>query len=140
MRKAAKESAESGLTDHPKVLRIAADESSKFGSVDYTGRFEKAVGRKQLPGHDLHLGFPQQFDDQFRSLGIDIHDPKHMFELPQNLHTRKPDGVHTGPKSEQWNQRWEAFLQTKPTKEQVFEFRDKLAREFGISGYRGGAQ
>ena len=109
-------------------------------SDDYVGRFKDKMGRKPLDNHDLHHGYPQAQETYFKKRGIDIHDPENMYEIPKDLHTRKPDGVHTGPYDESWNGRWETFVQENPnaTKKQIIAFRDHLASEFGISEYRSG--
>jgi hypothetical protein len=123
------------------AMRKASKEVIEFGSKDYRERFTKAMGRSVRPDHNLHHGFPQEFEKAFRKVGIDIHDPKDMFELPINLHNRTPHGVHTWPKLEQWNGRWREFLEKgkDPSKKEMFAFRDILAKEFGISDYLGGA-
>jgi hypothetical protein len=122
------------------AMRKASNEAIELGSKDYRERWAKKMGRSARPDHELHHGFPRELEDEFRKLGIDIHDPENIYELPKNLHTRKPDGVHTGPKLEQWNGRWRTFLEEeKRSKEEIFAFRDMLAKEFGISDYLGSA-
>jgi len=118
------------------AMRESAEQAAKFGSKDYRRRWVKEMGREVLPGHELHHGFPQEFEDIFRAKDIDIHSPSNMYELPVELHTRKPYGVHTGPKSEQWNERWRAFLlREKPSRPEMYEFRDRLSDTWEISEY-----
>jgi hypothetical protein len=109
---------------------------------DWVKRFTEEVGRPPLKGHDLHHGYPRQFVEWFEAKGIDIHAPKNMFELPRDLHTRKPDGIHTGTFEESWNGRWKKFKDSfgNASRNAIIAQRDKLAREFGITRYLGGAK
>ena len=90
-----------------------------------------------MPGHELHHGFPQEFEETFQGLGIDIHAPSNLYELPAGMHTRMPKGVLSGPKSMQWNGRWREFLAKRPNlnKEEAFAFREQLVEMWCIAEY-----
>jgi hypothetical protein len=106
---------------------------------DYVWRFKKTMGRD--PGGHLHHGFPKQggLIEWFGGVGIDVHAPGNLFELPADFHTLLPDGVHTkGPTGKTWNQYWLEFKGANPTAtyEEMYAYLDYLADLFGISDYR----
>jgi hypothetical protein len=120
-----------------------------IGSRNYKGRFEKDLGRKPYPGHELHHGYPQKYEDKFKAQEVDIHAPENIYELPEPLHrTVKVDGekyrtgVHSAPAVTSWNGKWDSFFVAKPnaTKEEMVKFRDKLGSEFAIDPYLGGVK
>jgi hypothetical protein len=113
--------------------------------TNYRGRWENFFDRRpymdEHGSYNIHHGFPRDFREFFYERGIDIDNPQNMFELPESLHTRLPDGVHTGPYPESWNGRWQEWIRTHPnaTREEIFEHLDQLAREFNIQDYLGEA-
>ena len=117
------------------VMRESAEQAARSGSKSYVRRWEQAMGRKVLPEHELHHGFPQQFETEFRAAGIDINSPFHLYELPVELHRFTPNGVHTGLVAKQWNGKWKERLRGNPTKEDMYKILDELAEEWGISRY-----
>jgi RHS repeat-associated protein len=123
-----------------KTTKIAPKKTPTPGSNNYQKRFRDSHGRDPLLNHDLHHGYPQQFEDFFGNAGIDINSPDNIFELPRDLHTRKPDGIHTGPRQESWNGQWQTFIEQNPhaSPGEIIRFRDHLADEFGIADYLGG--
>lgn len=110
--------------------------------TDYVTRFTEELGRPPLPDHDLHHGYPQKFRDWFESKGIDIDAPENMFELPRDLHTRRPLGVHTGRYMDSWNGRWDNFIENFPNASRtlITKFRDSLAEVYKIERYLGGVR
>lgn len=109
----------------------------------YRARFEKQVGRPVLKNHELHHGYPQDFEPYFRARGIDIDAPENLFELPRGIHRLvTDDGIHTGPYNESWNGRWEAYIGgpgKNASYSEIIAFRNQLGQEFNIMGYLGGA-
>jgi RHS repeat-associated protein len=109
---------------------------ARASANDYRRRFEQSMGRRQLPDHDLHHGFPkaEEFSKFFKRLGIDVHDPKNLYEIPRPIHQQTYKGLTF---DESWNGLWRAWIAEHPkaTLEQVIEFRNLLANDFGIEQY-----
>ena len=114
---------------------------------NYRSRWENFFDRKPFRDehgtYNIHHGFPKDDNliDFFLERGIDVHNPQNMFELPESLHTRLPDGIHTGEYAQSWNGRWQEWISQNPaaTRQDIFNFRDLLAREFGIEDFLGQA-
>lgn len=93
--------------------------------------------------YQIHHGFPKAptkgFREFFYERGIDIDHPDYMFELPRDLHSVVHGAGKTYPES--WNGRWEQWIIDNPnaTRDEIFQFRDELADEFGITEYLGKA-
>ncbi|TCP52650.1 intein/RHS repeat-associated protein [Tumebacillus sp. BK434] len=120
-----------------------------FGSKDYQARFQAELGRSQYPGHELHHGYPQQFEADFRNANIDIHAPKNIYELPEPLHRtvtvngeKYRTGVHSAPLETSWNGQWREFFRANPnaSAESMEKFREKLGNDFAINNYLGGVK
>lgn len=114
--------------------------------TNYRERWEAFFNRRpyldEHGSYNIHHGFPREFREFFYERGIDIDNPGNMFELPESLHTRLPDGIHTGPYLESWNGRWQEWIRTHgstATREDILRHLDQLAREFNIENYRGEA-
>ena len=120
----------------PEELRALTNYSSRWKSFAERAPYADEFGR-----YNLHHGYPRDFRDFFYERGIDIDNPQNMFELPQSLHTRLPDGIHTGPYPESWNGRWDDWIRNHPSAsgDEILRFRDQLAREFNIQDYLGQA-
>lgn len=127
----------SRLDDLPaEELRALQNYRSRWESLAERAPYADEFGR-----YNLHHGYPRDFRDFFYERGIDIDNPQNMFELPQSLHTRLPDGIHTGPYPESWNGRWDDWIANHPnaTRDEIIRFREQLAREFDIEDYLGQA-
>ena len=72
---------------------------------------------------DAHHMFPQEFEDQFRELGIDIHDPQYGSWWQSAEHRSL---------AKEYNDRWRSFLNENPTAAEVFEFGKTLAGEYEL--------
>lgn len=120
----------------PEELRALTNYSSRWEDF-----FDRVPFRDEHGAYNLHHGYPRNFREFFRERGIDIDNPQNMFELPQSLHTRLPDGIHTGAYPESWNGRWAEWINTHPnaTYDDIVRFLDQLEIEFGIGDYRGQA-
>jgi hypothetical protein len=84
-----------------------------------------------LATHGHHL-LPRQFEDQFNRAGLDIEDYK--IDLPDTMHTLKPNGIHTGPRATSWNGHWDAFFKRFPNAKapQILAELARLRKLFGI--------
>ena len=95
-------------------------------------KFSKSNFRKNLiestevnPGklsHAHHV-FPQKFINEFEKRGIDIHDPQYGTWWKAVDHLRN---------AKNYNVRWQQFLNTNPSKQEILDFGKKLMSDYGI--------
>ena len=109
-----------------KIVQEAGEEALEKEFRDFTAsNFRENLSRltgKNLSEEQAHHVFPQKFEEIFRSKGIEIHDPKFgsWWDVPSHQKS-----------SYEYNELWDKFLQSDPTKEQVFEFSKELAQKYG---------
>jgi hypothetical protein len=76
-----------------------------------------------VEGAHAHHIFPQEFARRFERMGININDP--------GFGAWWGAGDHLG-NARAYNQAWEEFLGTNPTRGQALEFGRNLARQYGL--------
>jgi hypothetical protein len=86
--------------------------------------------------HGHHL-FPQQLRTFFAGPGRNIDVDDFMMKIPENAHTRAPNGIHTGKFENSWNGKWEAWTKKHPeaTRQDCFKQLDKMKKDFEIENY-----
>ena len=81
---------------------------------------------------EVHHELPQQFEEFFRSRGLDIEDytremgvGPHRLKSENGLHARGSDG---------WNQEWGRWIKNNPsaTKNQILQHLDQMRKDFGV--------
>jgi RHS repeat-associated protein len=72
--------------------------------------------------HDAHHVLPKTFQDDSRSLGIDVHNPRFGTWWERSAHQRS---------STEYNKFWRDFLDTNPTTQECFDFAKDLADDYG---------
>lgn len=91
------------------------------------------------PGYQVHHVFPQRFADTLAEVGINVHDPNWLREVPkQNLLTGEQ--IHQRLYTEAWQQ-WADRLGHTPTAEEIVGFARQLEAEYATEGtlfYREG--
>ncbi len=74
-------------------------------------------------GAEAHHVFPQAFESEFNQVGLNIHDPKFGAWWEAGEHGRR---------AYEYNQRWRAFLDTKPSQTQILDFGRKVMSDYNI--------
>lgn len=109
-------------------------------NFDYRKKFTEYTGKK--PEGVVHHGLPVKHKDWFDANGIDIDSGEYYFDLPEDLHGLKDGhGIHTNSSyaGKTWDAVWNEFKELKGehvTVEEVEDFLNEMAEEFGISEYR----
>ena len=93
-----------------------------FTARNFRANLAKLTGRMPENAQAHHI-FPQRFEEQFRELGIDIHDPRFGTWWRRSEHARK---------ALEYNEKWERFFSTKPSFEQIIQFGRKIAKEYAL--------
>lgn len=83
-------------------------------------------------GLEAHHVLPQEFEGEFAQAGINIHSPLYCTWVTHAQHR----GIHSGG----YNQKWQDFFDStpNPTIDQILNFADDLADEFGFEVYYNG--
>ncbi|BCX04243.1 MAG: hypothetical protein KatS3mg053_2337 [Candidatus Roseilinea sp.] len=77
----------------------------------------------EVRGLDAHHVLPRKFERDFAKAGLNIHDPKFGSWVNSSLH-RSWSGEH--------NEKWRRFLSTKPGREDILQFAQQRAKEYGF--------
>jgi hypothetical protein len=76
---------------------------------DKSARVELGSPRIIAGVHDHH-GFPQEFSEEFRRIGIDVDNPKYRVKLTDRYHLRVVHGRNKGRNGGPYNQFWQDFF------------------------------
>lgn len=94
----------------------------RWNAGNFARNLEKLTGAKPA-GAQTHHVFPQQFEDRFRALGFDIHDPRFGTWWPAQDHLNN---------AYRYNEEWRRFLNTGPTSQEVMDFGRQIMQRYGF--------
>ena len=111
----------------------------QFDPVDVCGKNAELTLQSRVKGfqkagtdREAHHVLPVAHETQFRSAGIEnIHSPIYGAWVDPTAHRKW---------SYEYNQRWDTFFRTttNPTVDQILDYADELAEEFGFEVYYNG--
>ena len=86
----------------------------------------------QMETHHL-LPKANEFAAIFRRAGLDI--SKYTIRIPKGMHRLRPDGIHTGVRSQSWNGAWERFFKARGpdvNADEILEHLLRMMTDFGL--------
>jgi hypothetical protein len=86
----------------------------------------------QMETHHL-LPKANEFAALFRRAGLDI--SKYTIRIPKGMHRLRPDGIHTGVRSQSWNGAWERFFEARGpdvNADEILEHLLRMMTDFGL--------
>ena len=81
------------------------------------------VAEGEIKGLEAHHVLPQKFEREFNKAGLNIHDPRFGSWVGMHAHRRW---------SYEYNLKWGRFLDISPTREEILQFAQRLAKEYGF--------